>query len=81
MSEETLTAYCMKCKATRPIKDGQAIYMGNGRPATRGVCPVCGTGLNKIGATPRTLACESRRPAKAVRKRRKGNAEASPLAP
>lgn len=42
----------MKCKATRPIKDGQPVYMSNGRPATRGVCPVCGTGLNKIGETP-----------------------------
>ncbi len=42
----------MKCKAIRPIKDGQPIYMSNGRPATRGVCPVCGTGLNKIGDTP-----------------------------
>jgi DNA topoisomerase-1 len=32
--------------------DAEPVYMANGRPATRGVCSVCGTGLFKIGATP-----------------------------
>ncbi len=36
----------------RPVKDATASYMANGQPATRGVCPTCGTGLFKIGATP-----------------------------
>lgn len=45
-------AYCVKCKQTRPMAQGFAIYMANGRPAARGVCAVCGTGLFKIGATP-----------------------------
>jgi len=52
MSEQELTAYCVKCKVMRPIKDAAPVYMANGRPATRGVCPECGTGLFKIGATP-----------------------------
>ncbi len=34
------------------MQDAQAVYMANGRPGTRGVCAVCGTGLFKIGATP-----------------------------
>ncbi len=47
-----LEAYCVKCKETRAIAKGRAVYMANGRPAARGECPVCGTGLFKIGATP-----------------------------
>ncbi|MEI2690367.1 MAG: type I DNA topoisomerase [Anaerolineae bacterium] len=45
-------AYCVKCKETRPMVQGQAVYMANGRPAARGECAVCGTGLFKIGAMP-----------------------------
>ncbi len=45
-------AYCVKCKEPRQMAKGQAVYMANGRPAARGECAVCGTGLFKIGATP-----------------------------
>ncbi len=41
--------YCVKCKAKREIKDAQEITMKNGRPATQGVCPECGTKIFKIG--------------------------------
>jgi hypothetical protein len=44
------TGYCVKCKASREIKDAQQITMKNGRPATQGTCPVCGTKIFKIGA-------------------------------
>ncbi len=44
-------AYCVKCKTNRTLQKGSAVYMANGRPAARGECPVCGTGLFKIGAT------------------------------
>ncbi len=43
-------AYCVKCKAKREIKDAVQITMKNGRPATEGKCPVCGTKMFKIGA-------------------------------
>lgn len=42
--------YCVKCKASREIKDAKQITMKNGRPATEGLCPVCGTKIFKIGA-------------------------------
>ena len=41
--------YCMKCQAKKEIKDPQEITMKNGRPATQGVCPDCGTKIFKIG--------------------------------
>ena len=44
------TGYCVKCKASREILDPQQITMKNGRPATQGRCPVCGTKIFKIGA-------------------------------
>lgn len=48
--EETMaeTAYCVKCKAKQEMKDAQKVTMKNGRPAMKGVCPVCGTGMYKI---------------------------------
>ncbi len=41
-------AYCVKCKEKREMKDPHHITMKNGRPALQGLCPVCGTKLNRI---------------------------------
>lgn len=41
-------AYCVKCKAKVDMKDGQKVQMKNGRPAMKGVCSKCGTGVYKI---------------------------------
>ena len=41
--------YCLKCKDKREISNAQAITMKNGKPATTGTCPVCGTKMYKIG--------------------------------
>lgn len=41
--------YCVKCKAKREMKNPVAITMKNGRPATQGTCPSCGTKMFKIG--------------------------------
>ena len=44
-----MTAYCMKCRTKVEIKDAEPIFMKNGRPATRGICPECGTKVFRIG--------------------------------
>ncbi len=44
-----MQAYCMKCRAKREIRNAKAITMKNGRPATQGECPVCGTKVFRIG--------------------------------
>ena len=46
---ESMQAYCMKCRTKREMKDTKSITMKNGRPATQGVCSVCGTKMFKIG--------------------------------
>lgn len=45
-------AYCVKCKTKREVQDAKAVFTGNGTPATRGSCPVCGTTLYRMGRTP-----------------------------
>jgi len=44
-----MQAYCVKCRAKREMKDPKAITMKNGKPATQGVCSVCGTKMFRIG--------------------------------
>lgn len=43
-----MEARCMKCKSQVEIKDAEAVTMANGRPATKGVCPTCGTKVFRI---------------------------------
>ncbi len=42
-------AYCFKCRAKREIKNAQVVTLKNGRPATQGTCPICGTKVFRIG--------------------------------
>ncbi len=44
-----MQAYCMKCRKKVEIKNPQQITMKNKKPATRGVCPSCGTKVFRIG--------------------------------
>ena len=44
-----MQAYCVKCRAKKEMKDAKSITMKNGRPATQGVCPTCGTKMFRIG--------------------------------
>ena len=44
-----MQAYCMKCHVKREMKDAKTVTFKNGRPATQGVCPVCGTKMFRIG--------------------------------
>jgi hypothetical protein len=43
-------AYCVKCRAKRTMNDEKKVTMKNGKPATQGICPKCGTKMFKIGA-------------------------------
>jgi hypothetical protein len=45
---ENVEAYCVKCKAKRPMKNGQEVTMKNGRTAMQGKCSTCDTGMYKI---------------------------------
>jgi len=44
-----MQAYCVKCRAKKEMNDPKSITMKNGKPATQGVCPTCGTKMFRIG--------------------------------
>jgi len=43
------TAYCLKCRAKREMRNPQQVTLKNGRPATKGTCPNCSTPMYRIG--------------------------------
>jgi RNase P subunit RPR2 len=49
VKEDAMQAYCVKCRTKREMKDAKSITMKNGKPATQGVCPSCGTRMFRIG--------------------------------
>lgn len=48
--DKKVTGYCVKCrdKAGREMKDVKVVEIKPGRPAAKGTCTVCGTGMYKI---------------------------------
>ena len=49
MDGDKLEGYCLKDKKKVEMKDPQPITMKNGKPATVGTCPICGTKIYRIG--------------------------------
>jgi len=44
-----MEAYCVKCRAKKEMQNVQEITMKNGKPASKGECPDCGTKMFRIG--------------------------------
>ena len=44
-----MEAYCLKCREKREITNPEQVTLKNGRPATKGDCPQCGTKVFRIG--------------------------------
>lgn len=44
-----MQGYCVKCRTRREMRNTRPVTMKNGRPATQGMCPVCGTKMFRIG--------------------------------
>ncbi len=44
-----MEAYCFKCRSKHEISNPEEVVLKNGRPATRGTCPECGTKVFRIG--------------------------------
>lgn len=43
-----MEAYCVKCKTKREMSEAKQVTMKNGRKASKGKCPKCGTGMYRI---------------------------------
>jgi hypothetical protein len=52
LTQYSMEAYCVKCKAKREMKDAKEVTMpakgGGTRPAMKGTCPTCSTGMFRI---------------------------------
>jgi DNA topoisomerase-1 len=46
-----MEAYCVKCKTKREMQSPQPLFNSRGAAYTKGVCPVCGTAMNRLGTT------------------------------
>lgn len=44
-----MEGYCLKCREKREITNPEQVTLKNGRPATKGDCPTCGTKVFRIG--------------------------------
>ena len=44
-----MEAYCLKCREKREMSNPEQVTLKNGRPATKGDCPACGTKVYRIG--------------------------------
>jgi len=42
------TAYCVKCKKKREMKNPKNVKLKNGRKAMKGHCPECNTGMYRM---------------------------------
>jgi len=47
--QPSVSGYCVKCRSKRGMASPEQTTMKNGKPAVRGTCPVCGTGMFRIG--------------------------------
>lgn len=57
---EPIEGYCMSCREKVDIESPQAVWTSQGRPGTRGTCPICGGTVYRMGKT--HLHNESERP-------------------
>ncbi|MBX8636933.1 MAG: hypothetical protein KIY11_01000 [Thermoplasmata archaeon] len=46
---DKVKAYCVKCKKSVEVKNPVKTKLKNGKPATKGSCPSCGTKVFRIG--------------------------------
>ncbi len=48
MTDEVIMGYCVKEKASKPMKDAKEVTLKNGKKAMQGVCSSCGTKMMKF---------------------------------
>jgi len=46
--DEKIIGYCVKCKEKREMVDVKRVEIKPGRPAAKGTCPKCSTGMYRI---------------------------------
>jgi len=63
---ESIEAYCVHCRDTVEMEDPRPVWTRRGAPGTRGVCPVCGTTVFRMGRTDAHAALKQPAPIRAA---------------
>ncbi len=56
MADEVIMGYCVKEKASKPMKDAKEVTLKNGKHAMQGVCASCGTKMMKFVSAKKATA-------------------------
>lgn len=56
MADEVIMGYCVKEKASKPMKDAKEVTLKNGKKAMQGVCSSCGTKMMKFVSSKKPVA-------------------------
>ena len=56
MADEVIMGYCVKEKASKPMKDAKEVTLKNGKKALQGVCSSCGTKMMKFVSSKKPAA-------------------------
>ena len=65
LDDEPIEAYCVSCREKVEIDNPSAVWTSQGRPGTRGECPMCGGTVFRMGRT--HLHGGSKQPPKAIK--------------
>ncbi len=49
--QDPIEAYCVRCRDKVEMEDPQPVWTRKGSPGTRGLCPLCGTVVFRMGRT------------------------------
>jgi len=58
--DDPIEGYCVRCRESVEMEEPQAVWTRKGMPATRGICPICGGTVFRMGKT--ELHAGSQRP-------------------
>lgn len=67
-----IEAYCVSCREKRDMDGPQAVWTSQGRPGTRGTCPICGSTMFRMGRTHLHEGMTAPAPVEVVPKHAKG---------
>lgn len=51
LEHDPIEGYCMRCRDSVEIETPQPVWTRRGQPATRGICPICGGTVFRMGMT------------------------------
>lgn len=49
--DDPIEGYCVRCRESVEMEETQAVWTRRGMPATRGICPICGGTVFRMGRT------------------------------